>query len=153
MKVDFRPVTQDDLELLIAWRSHPEVYAEFDQDGPLKWESYHERWQSVTDHRDWIILVRESDHWRDVGVVEAYDLDSNTPEVAVYIGEIPLWGNGIGTEAVSFVVEWLSDWDYSGARARINETNIASRRVFEKLGFHSVDQTDDGEHEYRLRFD
>ena len=40
-----KPATKEDLELILTWRSHPEVYRYFSmQDGPLQWEEYIRFW-------------------------------------------------------------------------------------------------------------
>jgi hypothetical protein len=41
VSVSLKPVTLDDLELLLAWRSNPRIYEHFrGQDGSLKWEAH-----------------------------------------------------------------------------------------------------------------
>ncbi|MFB6185248.1 MAG: hypothetical protein ABEI86_00060, partial [Halobacteriaceae archaeon] len=56
--VDLRPATYDDLSLMLAWRSHPELYKWFgEQDGPLIWKNHVEWFLNRPPERiDWIII-------------------------------------------------------------------------------------------------
>lgn len=150
----YRPLTAADLELLMAWRSHPVIYQGFYiQDGPLAWAEHREWFRSRPDtRRDWIIQVRDEDRWRDVGSVNLTGLDGDAPEVGVLVGEVTAHGQGIGRHAVGWAVGWLRDREYPGASARILDRNAASRRVFEAVGFERVGDARDGESAYRLTF-
>jgi RimJ/RimL family protein N-acetyltransferase len=150
MEIEYRPATEGDLELLMAWRSHPELYQHFyEQDEELSWDDHLEWWNSRTDRRDWIISIREDSRWRDVGVIALSDL-SGTPEVHVWIGEVPLWGNGIATDAVQFAVSWLRKREYSKAFARILDQNGSSQHLFEKVGFERTGPAREGESRYEI---
>ena len=57
-------------------------------------------------------------------------------EISLLIGEKKYWGKGYGTEAVELVVEFaFSELGLHKLTAGCYETNIASRRIFEKNGF------------------
>jgi RimJ/RimL family protein N-acetyltransferase len=151
MKVEYRPATADDLELLMAWRSHPELYRRFYlQDEALEWEEHANWWASREHRRDWIITINTDGRWRDVGNVNLSELDSDAPEVGVFVGEITAWGNGIATDAVEFAVDWLREHEYAAAKARILDDNDGSKRVFESVGFRRTGEARDNESEYRL---
>jgi len=151
MEVAFRPATVADLELLLAWRSNPDVYEYFyEQDEPLEWDEHVDWWESRENRRDWIVTVRERTRWRDVGSVCVYDLDADVPEVGVYVGEVTAWGGGIASEAVEFAADWLRARNYQEVRARIVEGNDASKRLFERVGFECVGESRPGESAYRL---
>ncbi|NUC70869.1 GNAT family N-acetyltransferase [Haloterrigena sp. SYSU A558-1] len=149
MEIEFRPATEDDLELMMAWRSHPDLYENFYiQDKELDWETHIEWWEGRTNRRDWIIVLQENDRWRDVGNVSLSDLDTDCPEVGIYIGEVSSWGKGVATKAVEFALSWLRTQDYSETHARILKHNDASQRVFEKIGFEHAGLARDGEYMY-----
>lgn len=145
MKSEFRPATVDDLELLLAWRNHPKIYEQFSaQEGPIDWEEHADWWKSRRERRDWIISVKENgSRRRDVGSVNVTNLHSNEPEVGVFVGEIPIWGRGVATEAVKFALDWLVNRDYDGACATILEENDASIALFEKIGFSLEERVGD----------
>lgn len=132
--IAFRPLQIDDLELVLAWRSNPEIYENFsEQSGPLAWDN-HLSWFSSrpTGRYDYVIEYKG----RRVGSVNI-DPDSY---VGVYVGETDLWGEGIGSAAV----EWICQEHHRDEfYAEIHEENTASRRLFEDCGFDEVDESDE----------
>ena len=152
MNVEYRPVTEGDLELLMAWRSHPKVYKNlYGQDGPLNWEDHLSWWEQRSNRRDYIITINDGKRWRDVGVVALSGLNTDRPAVGVWVGEVTLWGKGIATEAVEFAVDWLRDQGYSVATAEISEENTSSQRVFEKAGFSRKKRVGENRIEYEQK--
>jgi RimJ/RimL family protein N-acetyltransferase len=62
----------------------------------------------------------------------------------------PSRGRGLGTTAVSELVDWLvARPDVSAIEAEVHETNTPSRRVVERLGFTVTDGPDHGYLRYR----
>jgi RimJ/RimL family protein N-acetyltransferase len=123
--LSFRPVRIQDLELLISWRSNPEIYRQFKhQNSALDWQEHVAWFASRSDDRyDYIIEYKG----RRVGSVY---IDENKM-VGVYVGETSLQGKGIGTQSISWITEKFTPPLY----AEIRENNKASRAVFEKCGF------------------
>jgi RimJ/RimL family protein N-acetyltransferase len=151
MELSYRPATRKDLELLLAWRSQPKIYENFYlQEGALEWDEHVDWWNSREHRRDWIIVARADELWRDVGSVNVSKLDTDDPEVGVFVGEISAWGNGIATEAVEFALNWLRKRDFEKASARILEENEGSKAVFEKAGFRRTGPAREGEDEYEI---
>lgn len=132
-QVEFRQIRVDDLELLIAWRSNPLIYKHLrDQDEALDWRTHIEWFDSRSDERiDYIIEYRG----RRVGSVSV----TEDRFVGVYVGEISLWGQGIGEYAVNWICERHGQTET--LFAEVHKDNISSRRLFEKCGF-SQDQRD-----------
>jgi RimJ/RimL family protein N-acetyltransferase len=124
--LSYRPVEPRDLELILAWRSNPEVYERFrEQDGPLTWKEHLKWYGSRPDDRHDYVIVRNG---RRVGVVSL----SPDSQVGVYVGETASWGSGIGSSAV----EWLCEThDRDRFVAEIHVDNDASRRLFERCSF------------------
>ncbi|WP_256307082.1 GNAT family N-acetyltransferase [Halobellus litoreus] len=121
-----RPVRLGDLELMLAWRSDPEIYRHFrEQDGPLEWKN-HVEWfvNRSPDRQDHIIEY----NGRHVGSVNIDEED----HVGVYIGEKSLCGEGIATRAVQ---ELCGKLDSDEFYAEIHTDNESSQRLFEKCGF------------------
>lgn len=132
-KIELRPARLEDLELMLAWRSDPEIYNHFrEQESPLNWEN-HVNWfvNRSSDRYDFIIRYGG----RRVGVV---NLDKEN-YVGVYIGEKSLWGEGIGTTAVN---ELCKKFDKESFYAEINSENRGSQKLFEKCGFEKVNESD-----------
>lgn len=130
----YRPVQIEDLELLLAWRSNPEVYEHFrEQTAPLSWDD-HLSWfaSRETDRHDYVIGYKG----RRVGSINL----SPDSYVGVFIGEVDLWGEGIGSAAVEWICQRHSREEFY---AEIHETNTQSRRLFEDCGFVDYDQSDE----------
>lgn len=124
--VTLRPVRQRDLELILAWRSHPTIYRHFrDQNGPLDWESHAEWFQNRPPGRDdYLICYRE----RRVGCVAVTEEN----RVSIYIGETTLWESGVASAALKLLCEQSNR---PVLYAEIHEENTRSQRLFEGQGF------------------
>ncbi len=151
MKISIRQATDDDLELMMAWRSNPLVYKYFySQKEPLRWEEHYNWWKSREDRIDWIIILHEGDSPRAVGSVNASRLSSGNPEIGIYIGEFTLWGKGIGRNSILLIIEWLKNMGYRNAHARIMKNNLRSVRLFESVGFKRKEEGRKGEWIYEI---
>jgi RimJ/RimL family protein N-acetyltransferase len=132
--LSYCPAGPEDLELLLAWRSNPRVYDHFrGQDAPLEWED-HLVWfgSRPSDRHDYLIKY----NGRRVGSVFL----SPDSFVGVYVGEVSLWGEGIGGAAV----EWLcTTHDRDAFFAEIHKENKESKRLFENHGFSVHDREED----------
>jgi len=87
------------------------------------------------DAASFVITLKEEDKY--VGHVNAFQFDRTFKFVEIaYIVDPKLWNQGIGTEAVRRVVEFLrDDMKIHKIRAGLYANNIASKRVLEKCGF------------------
>lgn len=151
--VSLREANDDDIELMMAWRSNPLVYCGFySQHEPLKYKEHYAWWKSRRNRRDWIIVLDDGEHTRDVGVVNVSSLDSDSPEVGVYVGEVTAWGRAIGRRAVSLAIHWLHANGYKKARALVLKDNPASLSLFEAVGFRRISEGREGEWVYELGF-
>jgi ribosomal-protein-alanine N-acetyltransferase len=148
------PVTEDDYELLMAWRSHPDVYKHFSQQsGPLVWEEHYRFWNSRQDRIDWIINYNDGIRDRKVGSINVASLSSESPEIGIFIGEVTLMGKGIGKAALGLVLEWLEREGYDRACAHISKQNTTSQRLFSSHGFKIAGEIHEGvEWVYVLEF-
>jgi aminoglycoside 6'-N-acetyltransferase len=149
MKITFRPLEPEDLELLARWQSAPHV-ARWWQD-PADIESITAKYAPsvLAEERTevFVILVdgdpvgliqryRHRDHpdWdRAVGVPDAVGID-------YYIGEAERVGRGIGAAAIgAFARETLGYYpDMDCVVAAPQQENVASWRALEKAGFSRV---------------
>lgn len=121
------PLDPGDLELVLAWRSNPEVYAHFrQQDGPLDWDE-HVSWYESRDSDRYDFVINFDG--RRVGVVNV----DPTDEVGIFLGDFSARGNGVATTALG----WLCDRFESRVPlfADIHEENEPSRELFERCGF------------------
>lgn len=121
------PMTEADLELVLAWRSNKKIYRHFrSQDSPLNWENHVSWYESrAADRHDFIIKYED----RRVGVVSI----STTDEVSIYLGDFSAHGQGIATAAL----RWLCDRfeNRTPLVAKVHKANESSKQLFEGCRF------------------
>ena len=121
-----------DLELLLAWRSNPLIYDNFLlQDNPLMWDSHYDFWISKTHRYDYIVYYQN----RRIGHVSISKTNTELPEIGIMIGEIGLWGRGLGEEIIYSTLKLNIFKRYIVLVANIKKSNIRSLKLFEKVGF------------------
>ena len=151
-RVLLKKIEDKDLELLMSWRSNPEVYKWFYiQKEPLKWKEHYSWWLSRKNRIDWIILYDGEFRIRKIGSINVSDMRSDTPEVGLLIGESSFWGKGVGKKAVKLALNYLREKRYKKACANVLDTNIASKKLFESLGFQSKGFHRDREIHYEIK--
>lgn len=134
-----RPITVDDIDMLLKWRNAPYVSDNFFYRKPIS-HSEQEAWinNKVKGGEVFQFIVCLNDD-TPVGCVylQHYDSASNSMESGVFMSEEAPRGVGIATEAVSvmnydFAFKYLN---LSTTFARVIDTNIGSLRLHEKAGF------------------
>ena len=131
-KVALRPLQEDDLELLLAWRNDQDI-TRFLPSHPrnIVWEQHYGWWTSRKETRyDWIIVVYGEGRPRRVGIVH-YDQD--TGEMGALVGEKWLWGLGIARDALALALVQLHPSLF--VWAVIHPDNLGSKKAFEAVGF------------------
>jgi RimJ/RimL family protein N-acetyltransferase len=127
LPVRVSPIGRGDLELLLAWRSNPDIYRHFRrQSGPLDWDE-HVRWFESRPPERHDFLVPYSG--RRVGVVSVDKMD----EVGIYLGDHSARGQGVATAALNWLCARFNE--RAPLFAEIHENNEASNRLFERCGF------------------
>lgn len=140
--IQVSPLTKNELDIVLAWRSNPEVYRHFrQQDGPLSWEEHVEWFESRPGNRQDFVIEFGG---RRVGVVS---LDEDE-EVGIYLGDISARKQGVASAGLEWLCTAFSD--RAPLYAEIHQENEPSRRLFEKCGFHQCSR--DGEW-IKYRFD
>jgi RimJ/RimL family protein N-acetyltransferase len=133
--IHLRPIRLADLELIMAWRSDPDIYEQLlQQEEPLHWEEHLNWFAERPDRREDFMITYNG---RRVGVISI----NQDNMISIYVGEKSVWGNGIGTMAV----EWLCNY-YAGDRTPrtiVGANNVRSQSIFENLNFTQVDERGD----------
>ncbi len=143
-----RLITESDLPLLMAWRNSPLVWQGFySQTRPLNWEE-HLQWfrGRPSSWRSFFVVYED----RPVGVVNIGQLDHWSPEIGYAIGEVSLWGHGIGTQAVQLGIDWVKEYSkthrhITHIHTTIKDDNQASIKLIKKLGFKKGMKAREGE--------
>ena len=139
-----------DLPLVLAWRSIPEVVELLprQKERPLPWETQISWWRRRKNRMDWMVYY----YGRPVGTVH-FEAAGKTPEVGIMIGEVGLWGKGVGRLALRSLLDTL----FYGASlldmvcALVRPGNERSHRLFKSLGFRQQGTGRDGQACYVLR--
>ena len=151
MDIKFRAVCKEDYPLTMAWRSNPDIFQGFyQQNAPLEWDR-HNAWYDSR-NRDWRNFLAIY-NGRPVGVITIGQLDHWEPEIGVYLGEVTLYGKGIGTGMVQKAIEWIQEYELSHSHIQsihttVLDSNIASIKLFLKCGFKQVGMARKGESWY-----
>lgn len=134
MSIHLTPIDDNDLELLLAWRSNPKIFQHFrEQNEPIDWEDHLSWFESRgSDRYDFMIYY----DCRRVGVI---NIDENNM-VGIYIGDFSAHGQGIATEALSWLCNRFEH--RSPLFAEIHEDNDNSKKLFRRCGFRQVDQNE-----------
>jgi len=143
VNIRLRLAREEDYPLTMAWRSNPLVYKGFyQQEEPLIWEG-HIAWYGSRnkDWRSFIVIYEE----RPVGCITIGQLDHWQPEIGWYIGEVSLWGKGVGREAVNLGLEYLKSLGYESCHTTILKDNMRSLQLAKSLGFKESGDARDGE--------
>lgn len=86
------------------------------------------------------IEVQEAGAWRPIGDVTFWQTD-----MPIVIGDRSYRGRGVGVRVIRTLVERGRTLGYSALEVQeIYHYNAASRRCFEKVGFRSVEETEQG---------
>lgn len=144
-----RSLGEKDYPLTLAWRSNPLVYQGFyQQEEPLKWGEHISWLESRNkDWRNFIVMYED----RPVGVVTIGQLDHWEPELGWYIGEVSLWGCGVGKEAVRLGLDYLRERGYKSCHTTIPKNNTRCLALVKSLGFEITGEAREDEVWIRLK--
>ena len=151
-QVSLRLATDNDIELVMAWRSHPLVYeGTYTQKTPLTWVEHLAWWRSRNqDWREFIITLTEDGSTRRVGILTLCQLDHWSPEMGVILGETTLWRQGVAKEAVLQGLQWLGEYGKNYCHTTIKWDNMAAARLAESVGFQKFGEARPGESWYQI---
>jgi len=146
-----REATDADMTLVLSWRNNPLIWGEtYTQRAPISWRAHKTWWKSRQDHKSFMVVLVEDDYARDVGVIHISPLQYWSPEIGIIIGEVSLWGQGVGTEAFRLALEWLKDQGYKWTSTTVLDTNRRMIKVLYKLNFKKTCKARKGESRYAL---
>lgn len=148
--VSLRAMTEQDLPLTLAWRSIPQVYAglytQSKENRHLNWQE-HLKW--FLTRYTWKMFIIEYSG-RPVGWLNIGQLDHWRPEIGIGIGEVGLWGKGVGKAALNLALDWLWSDGYRYTHTTIMDNNQASIKLFESVGYKKIGSARLGESWYYL---
>jgi len=97
--VALRPQTLDDAEMILRWRSDPEILSQLFSERPPTLEE-HRRWfAGLGDDRKEYIILAEGTHPIGTVGLSRIDLQSASAEYGILMGERDYWGRGYAAAA------------------------------------------------------
>jgi len=151
MDIYLREVTEQDYELMLAWRNDKEISLGFYSQAEGKTISWEEHLNWIESrNKDWrtFIIIYEN---RRIGVLTIGQLDHWCPEIGYYIGEKSLWGKGIVKAAIRLGLEHIKKNGKEYAHTTVKDDNIRSNRVLKSLGFEQTGEAREGETWYQKK--
>jgi RimJ/RimL family protein N-acetyltransferase len=143
-----RPIVEDDLELMLAWRNNPKIYKYLNsKNNKLSWE-HHYNWYKNLKNAEYYMIIFDN---RRIGIVNVINLDKEYPELGVIIGETSLWGKGKGSEAVKLLIDDLHRRGYRKLCATTNKKNKGSNKIWNKFGKRVKNVKNDTEWLYEIK--
>ena len=138
-QIYLRPMTEDDAELIVAWRNKPELkrffisQADFTIEGHLKWF----RTMKESGRACQMMIIDKRDD-RPLGSVDIKDIDHDhhKGEYGIFIGDEAARGRGIGTEAAKLMIQYgFEKLGLHRIYLRALAGNEQAIRSYEKAGF------------------
>ncbi|MGE7694955.1 GNAT family N-acetyltransferase [Lysinibacillus sp. NPDC094177] len=139
-KIIFRPLKNDDYNFVHHW-SMDEKFCE--ANGWRKnqnEENLYNWWQYCVNmnSKDCIRLGIEYEE-RLIGYADLAEIQKDSAEIGIAIGESELWGKGIGTTVTQMFINYASvKFNITKFYGETHETNFRSKKMMEKLGFEEV---------------
>jgi N-acetylneuraminate synthase len=151
--VTLRPLAEDDAEMVVRWRSRPDVASElFAARPPTRAE--HDAWfaglQRRTDRLELVILDGETP----VGTIGLSQIDfgAHTAEYGILIGEDAARGKGIAQAASELILDFaFTCLGLSRVDLTLFADNEPARRLYTKLGFVTREALPPREKDGRMR--
>ena len=142
-----------DRGLVCAWHSNPIVFAGFYTiRKPLTWEEHYHWWFEVSKNwKKFMVVLIEDYTFREIGFIRIAPLEDFSPQTAVTIGEVSLWGKGYGKQALQLALDWLRDKGYKHTHTSILSNNWRAIRLYESLGFKQYGEAREGEQWYQRK--
>ncbi len=136
--VNLRTVEEEDLEFIRDAFNHLEVRTFLDHEGPANLEQEQDFFENVICEDEPVNLAISVDS-DIIGLIELREKQQGVAELGIWIHP-DFHGKGYGTEACELLIKYaFNERRYDRIMARAFESNDASQRVWEKLGF-----TDEG---------
>jgi len=133
-----RPLTEQDLDLVLAWRNAPEVRLQMFTTHIIEKDEHLEWFRKITTSPETRCYVHHGQTGMPDGVVSFSDIDTNsgTAQWGFYIN--PAAPSGTGSElGADALVLAFGDLGLKRLNAEVLESNTRSIRFHEKLGFRS----------------
>jgi diamine N-acetyltransferase len=128
-----------DAQISYKWRNNPMIwkYTAFRSDTPITYEMevgwLKNALLKSNDHRFAICLKSNSQY---IGNVQLLNVDSNTANFHLFIGEPSFWGMGIGKEACVLMLKFgFLQLELNSISLEVHEEHHVAQSIYKKIGF------------------
>lgn len=134
-----KEITEKDTDLIVAWRSNPEVYRFFLSPHPLSagehMEWFQDQYKKDVNRFDWMAVTKGSKEAVGIFGIKRENGDSKEAEIS-YLLASKAQGKGYASEAVGCIMRFaLERWHCDSCAAKIHVENYASVQFAKRLGF------------------
>ena len=136
MKVDLRPLVEEDAYTSVKWRNIPEIWIH------TTFSARHEI--TIEDELRWIrkvladptglrfAIIADGEY---VGNLYLTDMTHEKAEFHIFIGDLSVWGRGVAKEATNQAIEFGRNLGLKRLELRVKKENKAAFSIYDKLGF------------------
>lgn len=144
MKVQIRPLQENDAYTSVKWRNDPEVfkYTGNTYKNEIKLENELEWIRKVTnnpcDYRCAIIADGEY-----VGNIYLTNIEDGVAELHIFLGDKGVWGKGVAKQACLLIIDYaFNTLKLHKIFLKVRKENTSAFHLYQRLGFNIVE--DDG---------
>ncbi|MFX1357151.1 MAG: GNAT family N-acetyltransferase [Promethearchaeota archaeon] len=138
-RIDLLVKKIENIKIYHKWVNNPIVRKYLSVEIPLSLEEIKKEW--FPDYKDdkniWFEIWHKLDQIP-IGMIGLFKINYvyRTAEIGIFIGETNYWKKQFGTEAVSMIIDYaFNTLNIRKFVVAVNETNIQSLKMFEKIGF------------------
>lgn len=146
-QVRLRAIERSDLPLAVQYLNDGDVLQYFGQPGPLSMEN-EEDWYERMLHDDRVVNFAIEVDGRYAGGCGFVGIDHlhRRAELGIFVGDKALWGRGVGSEAMTLLVDYGFDYlNLHRIFLRVFAENERAIRVYQRVGFQHEGRFRDAE--------
>ena len=137
MQVTIRPLQEQDAYMSVRWRNDPEVFKytgnTYDHEITIESELGWMR-RVIANPNDYRCAILVEDVY--VGNIYLTDIDSESAEYHIFIGNKDYWGKGVAKQASCLLLDYAFNiLNLKFVHLSVRKENYAAVKLYEKLGF------------------
>ncbi|WP_421939509.1 GNAT family N-acetyltransferase [Pedobacter sp.] len=141
-QIYLRPLELKDAEVSYQWRNDPEVwtYTKFVLKNPIT-PDIERQWLSnkinLANEKRFAICLKESNKY--IGNIQLINIDADSAEFHLFIGDKAYWGKGLGYEASVMVLKYaFYNLNLKHVFLEVHADNAAAYSIYRKVGFETI---------------
>lgn len=139
-RVYLRALEPEDYKVSIEWRKDDEIWSQIGGPKYFVSEAFEKQWvlNTIDQSKNLKLAICTIDGNKYIGNVYLTDIDyiNRKANTQILIGNHEYWNSGYGTEAMKLLLNFtFNERNLHKVEAIVLESNIASRKLHEKLGY------------------